>query len=230
MNLTTVLVTLVIAGSATPGISKMALQPVIAQKRATNFGIAETQAVTFAAKNEGKISLAKTPDQCNLQDMGNDAYTITCWEGKRTFKMSATRAFRQGISSGGQHTTNGNQSSGEEISNEEYYKANDNYYSGDGSSNEEKHTANDHQSSGDGRSNEEKHTDNHYQSSGDGRSNEEKYTANHHQSSRDGRSNEEKYTANHHQSSRDGRPNDAKEKYHYEYRSHQESRQDPRRD
>ena len=212
MNLTTVLVTLVIAGSATPGISKMALQPVIAQKRATNFGIAETQAVTFAAKNEGKISLTKTPDQCNLQDMGNDAYTITCWEGKRTFKMSATRAFRQGISSGGQHTTNGNQSSGEEISNEEYYKANDNYYSGDGSSNEEKHTANDHQSSG------------------DGRSNEEKYTANHHQSSRDGRSNEEKYTANHHQSSRDGRPNDAKEKYHYEYRSHQESRQDPRRD
>ena len=45
MNLTTVLVTLAIAGSATPGITKLALQPVIAQKRATNFGVAEMQAL-----------------------------------------------------------------------------------------------------------------------------------------------------------------------------------------
>ena len=95
MNLTTVLVTLAIAGSATPGITKLALQPVIAQKRATNFGVAETQAVTFAAKNEGQISLTKTPDDCKLQSIGGNAYTITCWEGKSKYRMSATRSFRQ---------------------------------------------------------------------------------------------------------------------------------------
>lgn len=114
MNLTTVLMAVVIAGSATPGIAKMALQPVIAQKRATNFGVAEMQAVTFAAKNEGQISLTKTPDQCNLQDIGNNAFTITCWEGKRKYKMKATRSFRQGTSSEGENKNNVTESSREE--------------------------------------------------------------------------------------------------------------------
>ena len=95
MNLTTVLVTIVIAGSASPGIMKLAIQPVIAQKRATNFGIAETQAVTFAAKNEGQMSLTKVPNDCKLEDIGGNAYKITCWEGKSKYRMSATRAFRQ---------------------------------------------------------------------------------------------------------------------------------------
>ena len=62
MNLTTVLVAVVIAGSATPGIAKMALQPVVAQKRATNFGVAEMQAVTAAADYLG----GKYLNQCTL--------------------------------------------------------------------------------------------------------------------------------------------------------------------
>ena len=113
MNLTSVLVAIVIAGSTTPGIAKMALQPVIAQKRATNFGVAEIQAVTFAAKNEGKMSLTQTPDQCKLEDIGNNAFAITCWEGERKYRMKATRSFRQGTSSEGENKTNATQTSRE---------------------------------------------------------------------------------------------------------------------
>ena len=101
MNLTTVLVAVVVAGSATPGISRMAIQPVIAQKRATNFGIAESQAVTFAAMNEGKMSLTQTPNQCKLQGIGNNAFTITCREGKSKYEMSATCSFMLGTSASG---------------------------------------------------------------------------------------------------------------------------------
>lgn len=110
MNLTTVLVTLAIAGSATPGIAKMALQPIIAQKRATNFGVAEMQAVTFAAKNEGKTSITRTPDQCQLKDLGDKAYEISCRVGQGTYQQVAARSFRllpdnNGSSNGGNNSS-----------------------------------------------------------------------------------------------------------------------------
>ena len=52
MNLHTVVVATAIAGLAAPGIANMAIQPVLAQRRANNFGEAEAAAVQFAATNE----------------------------------------------------------------------------------------------------------------------------------------------------------------------------------
>ena len=156
MNLTTVLVTLVIAGSATPGIAKLALQPVIAQKRATNFGVAEMQAVTFAAKNEGKTSLTKIPEQCGLDDIGNNAFTITCWEGKRKYRMVATRAFRQGTSSEIVHKTTETQPSEDKALSERKLKTAENQSREDGTSGKEKNKMPETQSSKHRKSIEEK--------------------------------------------------------------------------
>ena len=157
MNLTSLLVTVVIAGSATPGIAKMALQPVIAQKRATNFGIAEMQAVTFAARNEGKMSLTKTPDQCKLQEIGEYAFAITCWEGKRKYKMTATRSFRQGTSSEGTYAMASTQSSEEGTSSDEKYYANTNQSSRERTSSDEKYKTTTTQYPREGASNDEKY-------------------------------------------------------------------------
>jgi len=210
MNLTTVLVTLVIAGSATPGISRMALQPVIAQKRATNFGVAETQAVTFAAKNEGRIALTKTPDQCKLQEIGNNAFTITCWEGKSKYKMSATRAFRQGTSASG---TGATASEFNSIATDTgaTTTGNNNVYSEDASA------------SASGTSHEENYTTHENQSSGDRTSSDEKHTTNDNQSSKARTSSEEKRTTHQKQSSRDQRPSDTKEYHHHHDQRYYES-------
>ena len=55
MNLVSAMVGLSIAGIATPALMDMSLAPVIAQKRAANFAVAESQAVSFTAKNEWKL-------------------------------------------------------------------------------------------------------------------------------------------------------------------------------
>ena len=193
MNLTSLLVTVVIAGSATPGIAKMALQPVIAQKRATNFGIAEMQAVTFAARNEGKMSLTKTPDQCKLQEIGEYAFAITCWEGKRKYKMTATRSFRQGTSSEGTHAMASTQSSEEGTSSDEKYYANTNQSSGERASSDEKYHTNTTQSSEDRTSSDEKYYTKTNQSSRERTSSDEKYKTTTTQYPREGASNDEKY-------------------------------------
>ena len=49
MNITSMLVGITVMGIAAPQIANMSLQPVIAQKRAENFGVAESAAVIFAA-------------------------------------------------------------------------------------------------------------------------------------------------------------------------------------
>merc|ERR1712100_957090 len=56
--------------------------------------------------NEGKMSLTSTPEQCELENIGNNAFAITCWEGESKYKMSATRAFRVGTSAGGMGNVN----------------------------------------------------------------------------------------------------------------------------
>ena len=231
MNLTTVLVAVVIAGSATPGIAKMALQPVVAQKRATNFGVAEMQAVTFAAKNEGQISLTTIPEQCDLQDIGNNAFAITCWEGIRKYKMKATRSFRLGALGPGMHNINVTQPSKGGTSSEEGGITNVTQSTAGGTSSEEgdiinvtQPTAggttsseegsiiNVTQSTAGGTSSEEGDTINTTQSSSEGRSGDEKdkmYTT---QSSREGRSGDEKDKMDTTQSSREGRSGDEKDK------------------
>jgi len=44
------------------------------------------------------MSLTSTPDKCELRDIGDNAYTITCWEGEGKYRMTATRSFREGTS------------------------------------------------------------------------------------------------------------------------------------
>ena len=71
----------------------MALTPAITQVKATNFGVAETAAVTYAALNEGKDDFTEVPTACDLEDLGNEAYSITCTAGEK-FEATVTRAFR----------------------------------------------------------------------------------------------------------------------------------------
>ena len=69
----------------------------IAQQRASNFGIAEAKVVQFSAVNEGNEAIdMKTFDkeQCELTEPEARAYTIKCWEGEGQFYMEAERAFR----------------------------------------------------------------------------------------------------------------------------------------
>ena len=96
MNIVSVMVSMSIVGASAPMMLDMSLAPIVAQKRALNFGVAETSAVTYAAANEGsKLELTAIPDGCDVTELGDLAYSITCVEGENTqFTQSVTRAFR----------------------------------------------------------------------------------------------------------------------------------------
>jgi len=96
MNIVSSVVGLSIMGMAMPMIADMSIQPFMAQKRAANLGVAEAQAVAFAAANEGSTALAATPDGCDAPvELANGAYSITCTEGAGTqFIQTVTRSFR----------------------------------------------------------------------------------------------------------------------------------------
>ena len=96
-HLTTTVVATAIMGLVAPGVARMATQPMIAQLRASNFGIAETKVVTFAAINEGNESIDMSSfddENCELKEPEARAYTVKCSEGEGQFKMEAERAFR----------------------------------------------------------------------------------------------------------------------------------------
>ena len=87
-------------GIAAPGVANMAIQPMIAQKRASNFGEAESLAVTFAASNEGQREVAEeVPEDCDLVSPSSRAYTITCEIGEGQFLQTASRSFRLEVES-----------------------------------------------------------------------------------------------------------------------------------
>ena len=94
MQLLTTMVGLSIGASAMPMVMQMAITPAITQVKANNFGIAETSAVTYAALNEGQEDFTDVPEGCDLEELGNEAYKITCTKGERQFKATVTRAFR----------------------------------------------------------------------------------------------------------------------------------------
>ena len=98
MNIVSSIVGLSIMGTAMPMVSQMAITPLIAQKRAANFATAESTAVAFAAANEGQMSLTSTPNNCDLTDIGDNAYMITCYAGEGSYEMSASRSFIEGSS------------------------------------------------------------------------------------------------------------------------------------
>jgi len=112
MNIVSVTVSAAIMGIVAPGVASMSIQPVIAQKRAQNFGVAETRAVAYAALNDGAPAL--TPWQgeeatkgCNVIDMGDNAHTITCTypiaknDEPVMYPQTVTRAFRLAPLAGG---------------------------------------------------------------------------------------------------------------------------------
>ena len=94
MNLISTMVGLSIAGAASPMLMDMSLAPVIAQKRAQNLGIAESAAVTYAARNEGASQLSATPSGCITDITNSPAIEITCTEGENQFVQTVSRSFR----------------------------------------------------------------------------------------------------------------------------------------
>ena len=95
------MVGLSIAGASAPMLMDMSLAPVIAQKRALNFGIAESAAVTYAAANEQQLNLlplpTRDPDLVCVLNPGpsNIAHDVKCTKASGTkFNAVASRSFR----------------------------------------------------------------------------------------------------------------------------------------
>jgi hypothetical protein len=89
------LVGLSIMGASTPMIMQASLAPVIAQKRADNFGEAEALAVSYSAKNEGQVDIiGQLSDKCELTENESKAYTIKCTVGQGQFIQHVSRSFR----------------------------------------------------------------------------------------------------------------------------------------
>ena len=94
MNITSAVVGISLMSTAMPMVANMTIQPLMAQKRAENFAVAESAAVGYAAKNEGVPALTPLPDNCSTAELEGNAYTVTCWHGEEQFKQSVSRSFR----------------------------------------------------------------------------------------------------------------------------------------
>ena len=94
MNITSAVVGISLMGTAMPMVANMTIQPLMAQKRAENFAVAESAAVGYAAKNEGGADLTPLPDNCSTAELECNSFTVTCWHGEGQFKQSVARSFR----------------------------------------------------------------------------------------------------------------------------------------
>ena len=97
MNIVSSIVGISIMGAAAPSMINLSIQPVIAQKRAENFGIAESLAVGYSAANEGKeTKQAALPKECTEDNLGDGAWEVTCRGGEETSKyvQYVTRSYR----------------------------------------------------------------------------------------------------------------------------------------
>ena len=83
MNIISTSVGLSIMGAAAPMMMEMSLAPVVAQKRAQNFSVAETAAVVFAATYEGKLDIPENTETCvaATREGTDNAYSVTCTHG-----------------------------------------------------------------------------------------------------------------------------------------------------
>ena len=83
-------------GAAAPMVAEMSIQPFMAQKRAQNFSVAESLAVTYAATNEGQLeeNMTSIPASCVVSDIGNNARSISCTAGANQYIQTVDRAFR----------------------------------------------------------------------------------------------------------------------------------------
>jgi hypothetical protein len=98
MNIVSVMVGMSIMGASAPMLMDMSLAPIVAQKRAQNFGLAETSAVAYSAANEYTESdLTEPPEGCATESVDAEglSWTVTCKAGIDTqFEQVVTRAFR----------------------------------------------------------------------------------------------------------------------------------------
>lgn len=94
MNIVSVMVGLSITGTAMPMIAQMSLSPIIASKQASNFAVAESQAVAFASLNEWQTEVSTPPDNCSVMFIEANAYSVTCFHGLGRFRAEVTRSFR----------------------------------------------------------------------------------------------------------------------------------------
>ena len=80
-------------------IANISIQPFIAQKRAENFGVAETAAVIYAATYEGKLDIPENTQTCvsASREGTENAYSVTCTHGTGKYIQSVTRAFRLAV-------------------------------------------------------------------------------------------------------------------------------------
>ena len=69
MNITSAVVGISLMGTAMPMVANMTIQPLMAQKRAENFAVAESAAVGYEAKNEGVPALTPLPDNCSTAEL-----------------------------------------------------------------------------------------------------------------------------------------------------------------
>ena len=73
-------------GIIAPGVAHMSIAPVIAQKRASNFGVAESRAVAYAALTEGAphftpLNPIAMPGCTSTVKQQTNAGTVTCTVG-----------------------------------------------------------------------------------------------------------------------------------------------------
>ena len=103
MNIVSTMVGLSIMGAAAPSMMTMSIAPFEAQKRAQNLGIAESAAVVFAAKYEGKFEIPANTDTCTAEarEDTENAYSVTCTHGTDKYVQSVMRAFRLGVPDNG---------------------------------------------------------------------------------------------------------------------------------
>ena len=96
MNIVSVMMGMTIMGASAPMILNLSIAPVEAAKRAENFGVAETQAVAFAANYEGTTDFPEDTDTCTVSPEGSsdDAFAVTCKHGQGKYEQEVTRAFR----------------------------------------------------------------------------------------------------------------------------------------
>jgi len=94
MNIVSSIVGLSIMGAAAPGVMQMSIAPVEAQKRAQNFGIAESAAVVYAAQHEGTATSPVTAGDCEPTLLTVGAWQVTCSYGADNYRQSVTRGFR----------------------------------------------------------------------------------------------------------------------------------------
>ena len=94
MNIVSTMVGLSVMGAAAPMLMDMAITPAVAQRRAINFGQAESAAVVFASKYEGRDAVPVNTNSCTATEIQPRAYTVTCKAGEGQFETGVTRAFR----------------------------------------------------------------------------------------------------------------------------------------